>query len=351
LAAQTTTQRQKKKLKDTLENDLWQHGVAQLAAISKEIGILGANRKMQELMKGRNDDILAAFASHPGLLDAAFQAKVDVITRKYHAQIVAEAKRFKINGEKAPTSTTIKMVETIKGSFSIKMSDADATALATDKNAKGAFQAAFASTLGVKVADVLIKTIYVDGVAVRRRLHFSAPPRELAQVVKVDYEVKTTQGIDSSTIDTAKLKTNIQQEAAKIGHTVVITAVPTMSSHTQYAPALAPTPAEGKRRPRDGSGGKDGPSGLIIFAVVGGVCLICSAAVVLWICLGRSKGHSSQANSSGPMGPMDGDTNVVVGRPVETGSGAIGYMPPAQGAPVQSSEKGDSGASDGVKAS
>jgi len=342
----------KKKLKDTLENDLWQHGVAQLAAISKEIGILGANRKMQELMKGRNDDILAAFASHPGLLDAAFQAKVDVITRKYHAQIVAEAKRFKINGEKAPTSTTIKMVETIKGSFSIKMSDADATALATDKNAKGAFQAAFASTLGVKVADVLIKTIYVDGVAVRRRLHFSAPPRELAQVVKVDYEVKTTQGIDSSTIDTAKLKTNIQKEAAKIGHTVVITAVPTMSSHTQYAPAPAPTPAVGKRRPRDGSGGNDGPSGPIIaVAVVAGLCLLFFAAVVLRICLGRSKGHSSQANSSGPMGPMDGDTNVVVGRPVETGSGAIGYMPPAQGAPVQSSEKGDSGASEGVKAS
>jgi hypothetical protein len=268
----------KKKLKETLDNDLWQHGVALLAAISKEVGILGANRKMQELMKARNDAILDAFAKHPGLLDAAFQAKVDLITKKFHTLIVAEAKLFKANGEKEQKKP---MVETIKGSFSIRMSDVDANALATDKNAKGAFQAAFASTLGVKATDVLITAIYVDGVAVRRRLQHSAPPRELAKVVKVDYQVQTTQGIDSSTIDAAKLKTNIQKEAGKIGHTVVITAVPTMSSHAQYAPApqaaSGPT-LDGRRRRGKGrhKDDDDAPLGLIL-----GVVLLASWAAFL----------------------------------------------------------------------
>lgn len=92
-------------------NDLEQHGVLTLAAMSKEVGILGANRKMQELMKERNDKIMAAYEEHPGIPDEAFQGKVNVIVEDYHARILLEAERFKANGEVDDFAGTAALVQ------------------------------------------------------------------------------------------------------------------------------------------------------------------------------------------------------------------------------------------------
>lgn len=92
----------KKKWRKTLTDDLWKHGVAQLATIAKEEGILGANRKMQELMDARNKKILEEFEKIPGdgRPDDAFKTKMNKITAEYRVLIQQEAKLFKAAGEK-----------------------------------------------------------------------------------------------------------------------------------------------------------------------------------------------------------------------------------------------------------
>jgi len=87
------------KLTKTLVEDLWIHGVATLATIAKEVGILGANRKMQELMKERNEEIMKLHSAG-NTEGPAFQAKVDSIVAEYRKLIVTEAERFKAAGEK-----------------------------------------------------------------------------------------------------------------------------------------------------------------------------------------------------------------------------------------------------------
>jgi len=87
------------KLSKTLVDDLWIHGVATLATIAKEVGILGANRRMQELMKERNEEIMKLHSAGPSE-GAAFQIKVDSIVAEYRELIVGEAQRFKAAGEK-----------------------------------------------------------------------------------------------------------------------------------------------------------------------------------------------------------------------------------------------------------
>lgn len=83
-------------------DDLWKNGVATLAVISKEVGILGANKKMQLLMKERNDKIVAEYEAHPGMPDATFQKKVDQIVKEYYDKIKAEAVRYEKFGDPTP---------------------------------------------------------------------------------------------------------------------------------------------------------------------------------------------------------------------------------------------------------
>jgi hypothetical protein len=84
------------------------HGIQALASISREVGILGANRKMQELMKQRNDALMQAFDEHPGSVDEAWNVKAAVIIAEWRVKIVAEARAFKNRGEKdnVPTGST-----------------------------------------------------------------------------------------------------------------------------------------------------------------------------------------------------------------------------------------------------
>jgi len=89
----------KGKLREALTSDTWQNGVATLALISKEVGILGANRRMQELMQERNQLILQKFEALPALPDDAFQQEVNQIIARYDGLIRAEAQRFKDAGE------------------------------------------------------------------------------------------------------------------------------------------------------------------------------------------------------------------------------------------------------------
>jgi len=100
----------KAKWKETLTKDLEKSGDEALSRISREIGILGANRKMQEFMKERNDAIMKAFGTHAsGVPDAAWDRRVKDITDKYHELIRIEARAFKARGEKdvvATSSTT-----------------------------------------------------------------------------------------------------------------------------------------------------------------------------------------------------------------------------------------------------
>jgi hypothetical protein len=89
----------KGKFREALTSDTWQNGVASLALISKEVGILGANRRMQELMQERNQLILQKFEALPALPDDAFQQEVNQIIARYDGLIRAEAQRFKDAGE------------------------------------------------------------------------------------------------------------------------------------------------------------------------------------------------------------------------------------------------------------
>jgi len=89
----------KAKLAAQLTNDMDAHGIQALASISKQVGILGANRKMQELMNTRNAAIQSAFQDHPGNIDDAWNAKAAQIIAEYRALIVAEAEAFKVRGE------------------------------------------------------------------------------------------------------------------------------------------------------------------------------------------------------------------------------------------------------------
>lgn len=98
--ANTTGAKSKFKLK--VLDDLWKNGVATLAVISKEVGILGANKKMQLLMKERNDKIVAEYEAHPGMPDATFQKKVDQIVKEYYDKIKAEAVRYEKFGDPTP---------------------------------------------------------------------------------------------------------------------------------------------------------------------------------------------------------------------------------------------------------
>jgi len=89
----------KKKFAKTLANDMDAHGINALASISKSVGILGANRKMQELMEQRNLAILTAFEAHPGSVDATWNNKAATIIDEYRVLIWAEAQAFKARGE------------------------------------------------------------------------------------------------------------------------------------------------------------------------------------------------------------------------------------------------------------
>jgi len=131
-----------------------------------------------------------------------------------------------------PTMRTVApTTPTVAGSFSVKMSSAHASLLATSPKAKAAFAEAFSRTIGLTASDVVIKAIYVNGKKIARRLQNSSVPRRLAgSTVKVDYTAKTTKTVDASTVSASALQANIQVQAFAIGITVVITAPPTISA-------------------------------------------------------------------------------------------------------------------------
>lgn len=101
-----TTKAAQNKWKDALENHLEEHGQAQLYAISKKVGILGPNRRMQELMYERNLAIMKAYQEHQGVPDQEFERKIQPIVEDYQKQIEAEAIRFKENDEQEDESGT-----------------------------------------------------------------------------------------------------------------------------------------------------------------------------------------------------------------------------------------------------
>jgi len=99
LGCPSSTQEARTKLTAQMASDMDAHGIQALAAISKKVGILGANRKMQELMNERNAEIQKAFKDHPGGVDAAWNQKAAFLIKQYRALIVAEALNFKARGE------------------------------------------------------------------------------------------------------------------------------------------------------------------------------------------------------------------------------------------------------------
>lgn len=126
-------------------------------------------------------------------------------------------------------------MKVVTGSFSIKMPSTNASAFTSNPKVKEVFQKALASTIGVDAVAVIIKDIYVDGVTIGgRSLQAVALPRRLAvSNVKVEYEVRTAKVIDSTSMDStamAKLKMNVEKQAAEIGAPIGITELPTAST-------------------------------------------------------------------------------------------------------------------------
>jgi len=99
LGCPSSVEAAKAKFSLKLENDMDANGIQALASISKQIGILGANRKMQLLMKQRNAALQEAFKDHTGSVDAAWDQKAAQIIDQYQVLIVAEANAFKARGE------------------------------------------------------------------------------------------------------------------------------------------------------------------------------------------------------------------------------------------------------------
>jgi len=112
------------------------------------------------------------------------------------------------------------------GSFTVKLSKADAKSLGTNPRAKDAFSAAFATTIGFEPEEVFVTKITVDGTQVFPPV--AAGGRRLVShntgEVKVDYEILTSSGktVAKADINLDNLKANIQAEAAEIGVTVTV---------------------------------------------------------------------------------------------------------------------------------
>jgi len=100
LGCPKTSSAAKIKATQELTESISEHGKNALDAIASSVGILGPNRKMQELMKERNDKILKAFEEHEGGPDAVWEKKASAIIEEYRVLILDEAEAFKARGEK-----------------------------------------------------------------------------------------------------------------------------------------------------------------------------------------------------------------------------------------------------------
>jgi len=149
----------------------------------------------------------------------------------------------------------------VTGSFSVAMPAAQAIAITKNPQARVAFATAFANTMSLDVAEVVIDAIHLCTpacvkVSFRRLDEEPAQLRSLSatHTVKVDWRVmtsKTTKSFANSAIDTAALKTHIQAAAKAVG-TVIVVEAPVLTpavviTHTTAAPltTAAPTTAAG----------------------------------------------------------------------------------------------------------
>jgi hypothetical protein len=89
----------KAKYKDTLDENLFKTGNLEIARIAKQYGLIGPNRRMQELLQERDERITTEFNAHQGLPDDTWQATMDAIIAEYTPLFRAEAERYARDGD------------------------------------------------------------------------------------------------------------------------------------------------------------------------------------------------------------------------------------------------------------
>jgi hypothetical protein len=89
----------KAKYKETLDENLFKTGNLEIARIAKEYGLIGPNRRMQELLQERDQRITTEFNALTGVPDDAWQATLDAIIAEYTPLFRAEAERYARDGD------------------------------------------------------------------------------------------------------------------------------------------------------------------------------------------------------------------------------------------------------------
>jgi len=365
----SSTKAAEQKMTDALKNDLWNHGVAALATISKQVGILGANRKMQELMKERNDKITTMYeARTPGDSQKVFQGKVDLVVSEYRGLIILEAERFKAAGEKetnpqvgnpskAPLAGGTKPAkEEVQFSYTLK--DMVYSQLNDE------------TTAGLITA---IKEGVLEGLpAGHTKDHIKVKLRSgsIKAEVSVTPKAATTAAQVSSALTAAKIQKmrtsvmakvtavpNIETVLAagrKMGDVKLTSTAPSVQKVTGTTKSGPETTVTGKgnlvgdgekqkkKGKKDGDGGGVGTTAIVAIASVSAVFVLLGGMGVMYKCgkaHGRSNGDTQNTANMGGMVPVEGDSNVVMGRPVEGTAGEA-----AQGAVVTTKGADDSNA-------
>jgi len=342
LGCPSSTKAADDKWKKAMTEELWQNGVNTLAAISKEVGILGANRKMQELMAEQNKEILAVHEAFGNgqLQDMEFKRKVEAIVTKYRALIVAEAKLFKANGE-TETPALPEPIVTYSGSLTVKVA-------ASESIVTTAVKKTVALEFKVPESDVTVvatESRRLDGVR--------APPRQLAGNWAVTFTLVVAESRSAAvqsratTLSTADLTNQMKSQLKLAGASASATSAMTVDSFST-AKAGSDTPkleTMPNAAPAQSSDNGRGLTGMVLGLIVACVSLLVVGGAILGYYFAKVSSRSSQARNvntgAGPT-PIEGDSNVVMGRPVEAGSGeaaAAAAAAAAAGAPVHTGGK------------
>jgi hypothetical protein len=98
----------KAKYKATLDEHLFETGTLEIARIARDWGLTGPNKGMQDLLKERDEEIMAAFDALPGLPDDAWQSQMDAIMAKYTPKFRDEALRYMQEGDTTQAPVIVK---------------------------------------------------------------------------------------------------------------------------------------------------------------------------------------------------------------------------------------------------
>jgi hypothetical protein len=406
----------RQKYNKTIRDYLFTQGSLEKEKIAQEAGLIGANAKMNQLIKTRNDEIWALYDALPKAKQAGigakdFETQMYAIIDKYKPLLQAEAQRQFKSGDPTTQAPTSAAPEQNKISGTSRLNVPDVDKMISNAALQSGVKMGFASAFGVAVTKFSTFTVTKYGSAARllsaiseepHRLRFdrseSSDRRLAAGAVQVTYEINLEGLIDAKVIaDKAKsllpsaLTATIKTELTKIGEKAFADGVVAESFTTVHQKACAdmlypPYDVKGKQATcaqlktsctdtvigqgirsscpvacgtcktmpaavpvaAPSSASEDKANTMMFVGIgIGAVGLLCcGGGIIYFIMAKRTQKQVGGTNAH----PIEGDSNVVMGRPVQPGEGgeggeSNGKGDVAPGAPVatgssQEDEKG-----------